>query len=846
MLQVANYPPDGPYTTRDPAKVSDELVKFFEQNGYFLAKVTPHIEPDEPHGIVNVGFEVELGRRASFGAVALEGASASETALLQSKLKSILARLRSSAIRTGKPYTLKTVQSATIYMQNALVKQNRLAAQVRMIGAEYDPATNRADINFHIVAGPLVRVQVTGAHLWKSTQRKLLPVYQQVGVDPELVQEGRRNLVSHFQSKGFFNASVDTSVSHQGAAETIQYKIAEGARHKVSSISIDGNKTLSDAQLRPRLTVKKSKLFSRGLYSEKLISSSVSNLETTYHAEGFSSVKVTPEITGKGGDISITFVVNEGVRDVVRELRVVGNDTMPLAQLVPQGLKLAAGQPYSQSKANDDRRNITVKYLESGYLISSFRETVKTEKGDPHALIVTYEIHEGPRVTISSVITLGRLHTRQIFIDRAVDFTLHAPLTTGGMLTAESRLYSPGIFDWAEVSPRVPVTTQTQDDVLVKVHETRRNTLTYGLGFEVINRGGSLPSGTVVVPGLPPVGVSSSFVTSEKTYWGPRGSAEYTRRNIFGLAESLTLGTLDGRLLQRASANFQNPSLRGTSFSSDLNVSFEHNSENPVYTDRLELVGFQLQKTLDHKKTQHLYLRYTFSETQITNLLIPDLVPPNDLNVRLSTLSATYSHDTRDNPLNATRGMYESVEADLNPAALGSSVSFAKLLGQIANYKKLPSSIIWANSLRLGIDQEFAGSFVPLSQEFFSGGGSTLRGFPLDGAGPQRTVQACGTPGVQSTCSLITVPDGGNQLLLLNSEFRIPLPIYKGLGVAAFYDGGNVFANIGFHGQYTNTVGGGLRYNTPVGPIRFDIGHNLDAPRGISSTQFFVTLGQAF
>jgi outer membrane translocation and assembly module TamA len=75
--------------------------------------------------------------------------------------------------------------------------------------------------------------------------------------------------------------------------------------------------------------------------------------------------------------------------------------------------------------------------------------------------------------------------------------------------------------------------------------------------------------------------------------------------------------------------------------------------------------------------------------------------------------------------------------------------------------------------------------------------------------------------------------------------YRAPI-IGKGLGIAAFYDGGNVFTAIGFHGQYTNTVGGGLRYHTPVGPIRIDIGHNLDAPRGISATQFFITLGQAF
>jgi outer membrane protein assembly factor BamA len=207
--------------------------------------------------------------------------------------------------------------------------------------------------------------------------------------------------------------------------------------------------------------------------------------------------------------------VNEGPRDTVRELKVAGNDTMPVAQLVPKGLQLLAGQPYSQHKADEDRRAITVKYLESGYLTASFRETVQTDKNDKHSLIVTYTIREGPKVTTTSVITLGRDHTKQQFIDRATKLTLRTPLTTGDMLSGESRLYSAGIFDWAEVAPRRQITTQSEEDVLVKVHEARRNTLTYGFGFEVINRGGSLPSGTVAVPGLPPIGLTSNFTTSQ-------------------------------------------------------------------------------------------------------------------------------------------------------------------------------------------------------------------------------------------------------------------------------------------------------------------------------------------
>ena len=100
-----------------------------------------------------------------------------------------------------------------------------------------------------------------------------------------------------------------------------------------------------------------------------------------------------------------------------------------------------------------------------------------------------------------------------------------------------------------------------------------------------------------------------------------------------------------------------------------------------------------------------------------------------------------------------------------------------------------------------------------------------------------------------ATCPQITVPIGGNQLFILNSEIRFPLPIIKNLGAVLFYDGGNVYRTISFRqfiDNYTNTVGFGIRYNTPVGPVRFDVGHNLDPVTGLKSTQFFVTLGQAF
>jgi outer membrane protein insertion porin family len=315
-----------------------------------------------------------------------------------------------------------------------------------------------------------------------------------------------------------------------------------------------------------------------------------------------------------------------------------------------------------------------------------------------------------------------------------------------------------------------------------------------------------------------------------------------------GLAETASTSVLLSRLDQKFLATYAQPHFIKSQWQSLTSLSLERSSENPLFTSGLGDASFQLERVISRKTNTRVQLRYDFNRTYLSHILVPDLVLARDRNVNLSTVSGTLILDTRDKPLDAHHGSYGTIDFRLTPKALGSSADFTKLFLQFAYYKPVHSTV-FANSIRIGLAAPFANSFVPTSQLFFSGGGTSLRSFPIDEAGPQRLVPFCNVLQGESGCVNVTVPVGGRQLFILNSEVRFPLHINKSLGGVVFYDGGNVYRAINLPSlvnDYTNTIGVGLRYATPIGPVRFDIGRNLNPVPGINPLQYYITIGQAF
>jgi outer membrane protein assembly factor BamA len=254
--------------------------------------------------------------------------------------------------------------------------------------------------------------------------------------------------------------------------------------------------------------------------------------------------------------------------------------------------------------------------------------------------------------------------------------------------------------------------------------------------------------------------------------------------------------------------------------------------------------------------------RYSFRKILVADLKIqPEEIPLFQQPTLVSQFGISWVRDTRDNPADATKGTLNSADFGIADTYFGSSASFTRFLYQNSSYYPIKRRFSFARSLRFGVLNPYRDTVsltfpaptgpnlpqvIPLPERFFAGGGTSLRGFALNQAGPRDSASG--------------FPVGGQAMLVLNQEFRFPMRLpYFGtsLGGALFYDGGNVYSRAGrisfraslpkptFDGSATpqcltncsnelnyfaHTIGLGLRYATPVGPVRVDLGYQINRP----------------
>jgi len=830
------------------------IQRVMEENGFHRSKVTISEQRDERQHQVNLTFHVVRGPRAVVGEISLEGDAGYSIAELQEIAK----------LHSGDPVASNRITRALQRIRRRYQKQDRLLAQVSAANRTYHSERNTVDYVFKVDRGPVVEIAADGFKLSQRVLHRLVPIYEEGAVDDDLLNEGRRNLENHLQTLGYFEATVSVSQHTAPGGKNLQvvYAVNPGDRHKLAAIRISGNRYFSDELIRSRMQDQAAgRLFSHGRYSEALLEEDVRRIQDLYRASGFRQAEVNSKLVDKyQGDpsqLAIAIVVKEGPQTRVAWVRIEGSYTLPQEQL-PE-IQSAEGQGFDESSLADDRDTILGKYFDNGFPNATVDVAyVSVPSPDDFPRVgVTFSIHEGEQFFVDQVFLDGLHYTRPGVARREMRVQPGEPLSQQDMLESQRRLYDLGLFKQVDTAIQNPDGTEARKNVLVTAREAERYTFDYGVGFEFQT-------------GQPAVGANQPL---GQTGVSPMVSFGVTRLNVGGRHQTLTMKANVGRLQQRGLISYDIPKLLNRDNLRFTSTGLYDNTVDvSTFTSQRLEQTFQVLQVLKRDSTtgrelttfayRFSYRRVEASNIEVTDNLIPLLSKPT----RVGTPNFTYIRNRRDNDLESTRGSYTTVEGGVASSYFGSEADFSRLLAKNSTYhtffrnRSTGQGFVFARSTSIGIENRFGSTvlldpaqtvpagetLIPLPERFYSGGGNSNRGFGLNQAGPRDPFTG--------------YPVGGSAVFLNSLEMRFPnvmVPyLQDNIGFTVFEDMGNVFArpqemfpSLGrFHqpdrdfcfqedthlkcnyNYASQAVGLGVRYQTPIGPLRFDFGYNLNPP----------------
>jgi outer membrane protein insertion porin family len=865
------------YTLDKLNRALENIRQLMQENGYYRARIAAESTSNPATQQVNILFHITAAEPAHVGEVKATGHSAFSQAQLQDV----------AGMHSGDRVTASRVTNSLQRLRKKFRKQKRLLAQVSIAEQNYRPASNAVDYTYLIEPGPAVLISVQGFHITRGALKKEVPVYEENALDDDLLNEGKRNLLDYLQSRGHFDAKVEYQKEAGPGTVRVSYHIDPGPVHKFALIEITGNKYFSRATLRQRLQIQPSgKLFSHGRYSGDLLKNDVANLQAVYVSNGFRQVKIQTKVDdnyqGSANHLAVHILIDEGPQTLVGALHIVGTQKIDVKEF--RELSTAEGQPYSEQNLANDRESILSYYFNHGFANATLDITTNPLPGQPYREDVSFIIHEGEQFFVNKVLVAGLDHTRDYVVQREIQVTAGQPLSQQDLLDTQLKLYDLGIFNQVDTAVQNPEGSDPKKNVLIQAQEARRYTFTYGVGLEFET---GLPSGT-----------NSGGATGVS----PRVEFDVTRLNVGGRNQTLIFQSHVGRLQQRGLISYEIPKL----FNNDklklfYTIFYDNSLDVATFTSqRLEGkidLRQQIGKALPNHSTSIIY-RFDYRRVKASNFasnFSPAAFNLFSLPAVVGGPGLTFIRDKRDNPLESTKGQYTTLDVFASSGYLGSQSDFARALTQDSTYYafgRTNHKFVFARSTSIGFEQVYRGTrvlppgactvsklstscgggikVIPLPEVFFAGGGNSHRGFGLNQAGPRDPDSG--------------FPIGGTALFVNSEELRFPsvsLPyLGGGFGFAVFHDMGNVFTaghdllkglarwhqpnpaqcllaggvpntpcmtrfdNSGY--DYTShAVGLGLRYKTPIGPLRFDFGYNLNPTSYFQGSQFSTSTGQA-
>jgi outer membrane protein assembly complex protein YaeT len=854
----------------------DQMRQTLADNGFHEPVITHSLTPHSTEQLVDVAFHVVSGPQARVGTVQVTGQPG----------MSAEAFVRHAHLRAGARVDHDTINRALAAVLRYYKSQNRLEAEIKLESQTYAPETDNSNFKFSATQGPVVKVHVDGASIGAERIKHIIPVYEEGTVDEDLLNEGNRRLRDYFQRLGYFDVRVDHQQRTSNPDEVvINFTVALGPRRRVEQVSVTGNHYFDAGTLKDLLNVHAADTLDRhGVYSQALVAADVSALEAVYQNNGFSKVKITPETntvespngnpqnvthpSRKPAGLAVTYHIDEGAQQRVGTVTLDGNDHLETSKLLPQ-LNTAPGQLLSPQNLAGDRDELLTNYLSSGFDHARVDVEEKPEPSDASKVNIEFHITEGQQIFVRKVLLTGLHFTRPDTVSRAI--TLHPgdPLSQAALSDTQRNLYDFGLFSEVNTAVENPNGGETHKTVLVQTTEARRWAFTYGIGFETQTGTPQNNCKGITAAGIP-------CNPNGKTGISPRVLADLTRNNLFGREQSASIQGTYGLLEQRINLLYQNPHFEGNrNFALNFSGGYANSQDVTTYVaSRLE-AGIRWSENFNTpgsflSKANTFVYEYDFRRVKVaaSSLQVyPESIPELSAAVRVAGPAVTWIRDTRDSPLDSHRGTYTSLQEFLSGHVFGSEAQFNRLdLSNSSYYGFDKGKFVLARNTRYAQERAFgtlSGELIPLPERLYAGGPTSLRAFSINAAGPRDPETG--------------FPIGGAGALINSTELRLPPPTLPWLGntvsFVLFHDMGNVFTNAGdawasairihqpdrdtckalnnpitenpiptgpksstgIQGQcsfnyFSHALGLGIRYHTPVGPIRLDFSYNLNPP----------------
>ncbi len=608
----------------------------------------------------------------------------------------------------------------------------------------------------------------------------------------------------------------------------------------INKIIFLGNESYSEKSLKNQMHTKEPSFFAifrKPRLRTDFLRRDIGALEAFYHTQGFFEAKVELLRLDYSEDlrfVDIVIKIEEGTATRVSDITFTGNKLLKHSDL-SKGLMLKSGVPFNPSFLDTDIYTLKTKYFDRGHLAVSIRDSVEFSD---HSVIISYEITPGPIIAIYNIEILGNKLTKTSIIQKELTFKKGDVFTLSKLLEAQRNLYETGLFTEVEMIPEKLDTTAKEVDISVRVRE--RKSAYFEVGFGVGN------------------------------ILGSRVLAEWGNRNLIGLGRTLILkseysfGLFEDNELDfgkfrvrtrfyRYDGEFHQRRLWGKKVLLSLNAFYEKDATIEPITIRTIGVSISTRRRV----SRYLDFLVSLSHSRIKTES-PEIAGEKST-TRLLTTSLVY--DKRDFVLNPKTGIYRSLRFQFAGGPLAGDNDFYTVTSSVQKYLNRKGEIL-ALRIRAGYAGTFGGSKssgVPIENRYFAGGGNSVRGYPEASLGP------VDDPDTAPSTFLGGTVIGGQVLLLTNAELRFPLPYLSRIRLsgAIFFDGGNVWANLKsiksrhfrlvadedevVQQDYRYSAGFGIRYNTPVGPIRLDYGIPLKRELGMGQGgRLHISLGHIF